>query len=156
MRDTRFVAAHRGGQLSKEQHHELMLWACACAEHLFILIDGEVEERLSYGLRVGRLWTEGRSTVGEARAASLALHAFARESTNPVISAVARAVGHAVATAHMADHALGPVYYGLKAVKAAGLCVQTEKDWQMAALPLEIEALVLSALESNKFKGIPK
>lgn len=154
MRDQRFVAMHRGGSLKKEQHFQLMLWACACAEHLLPLIDGEIDDRLEHALAVGKAWTEGHTTVGEARAASVTAHAYAREVTNPVVIAVARAVGHAVATAHMADHALGPVVYGLKAVKAAGLSVQAEKEWQMAHLPEEIEELVLTALEGDKFKHI--
>jgi len=154
MRDRRFVAAHRGGPLKKEQHYQLMLWACACAEHVLQLIKGEVDDRLINALATGRAWTEGNATVGDARKASVAVHTFAREAVDPIAIAVARAVGHAVATAHMADHALGPVLYGLKAAKVAGLSVQAEKEWQIAHLPKEIEELVLTALEAEKFKRV--
>jgi len=155
MRDRRFVAVHRGGPLTKELHFQLMLWACDCAEHLLSLIKGERDERLSGALEVGRAWTQGKATVGDARKASVAAHALAREVNDPVVVAVARALGHAVATAHMADHALGPVLYGLKAVKAAGFSVQAEKEWQMEHLPKDIEELVITALEADKFKHIP-
>jgi hypothetical protein len=40
--------------------------------------------------------------------------------------AVARSVGHAVATAHIADHSLGAAWYALKAVKSAGKSIGEE------------------------------
>ena len=64
---------------------------------------------------------------------------------------MARAVGHAVATAHMADHSLGAVWYALKAVKYAGKSIDMERKWQDEQLPLEIEVLVLSARSNKKF-----
>jgi hypothetical protein len=63
-----------------------------------------------------------------------------------VAIAVARAAGHAVATAHSADHSLGPVIYGAKAVKAAGGSPDAERAWQLAQLPDELRELVTSAL----------
>jgi hypothetical protein len=61
-----------------------------------------------------------KASVAEARKASVAPHAVARESPNPVKIAVGRSVGHAVETDHMADHFLGAAWYALKAVKNAG------------------------------------
>jgi hypothetical protein len=44
--------------------------------------------------------------------------AVANESSSNAVSvALARAVGHAVATAHMADHSLRAADYALKAIK---------------------------------------
>jgi hypothetical protein len=150
MRDQRFVAEHRGGPLNKRQHIQLMLWACRCAEHVLPLLGGNVDARLTEALRVARAWADGKATVGDARRASVAAHAAARESADPVAVAVARAVGHAVATAHMADHSLGPARYALKAVKAAGGSVEEERRWQDERLPPEIRELVLSARERKK------
>jgi hypothetical protein len=78
--------------------------------------------------------------------ASVGAHAAARESPDPVIRAVARSVGHAVATAHMADHSLGAALYALKAVKYAGASVDAERQWQHGHLPPEIRDLVLTAM----------
>lgn len=145
MRDKRFIAEHRGGPLKKEQHRQLMRWACDCAGHVLPLFGNEPDERLTTALKVASDWALGNASVGEARKASLGAIAVARESTNPVSVAVARAVGHAVATAHMADHSLGPAWYALKAVKSAGRSTDEERKWQDQQLPPEIRDLVLSA-----------
>jgi len=39
MRDKRFIAEHRGGPLKKEQHYQLIKWACDCAEHVLCLFN---------------------------------------------------------------------------------------------------------------------
>jgi hypothetical protein len=121
--------------LKNEHHKQLMTWACACAEHLLPLLEGEPDERILHALAVGREWAIGSATVGDARKASVVAHAAAREATDPVAIAVARAAGHAAATAYMADHALGPALYGLKAVKIAGKPVEEQRTWQIAQLP---------------------
>jgi len=56
----------------------------------------------------------GNIPVGGAMKDSLGAHAVARESINPISIAVARSIGQAVATAHMADHSLGAALYALK------------------------------------------
>ena len=151
MRDERFIAEHRGGPLKKEQHYQLMTWACGCAEHVLPLVGKKIDQRLRNALFVGKEWTKGTRSVGDARKAAIAAHEVARESINPTAIAVARAVGHAVATAHMADHSLGAVWYALKAVKYAGKSIDMERKWQDEQLPLEIEVLVLSARSNKKF-----
>ncbi|MFA5778883.1 MAG: putative immunity protein [Elusimicrobiota bacterium] len=145
MRDKRFVAEHRGGSLKKEQHYQLIKWACDCAEHVLPLFGEKIDKRLTNALRVAKAWTKGKASVGDARKASVGAHAVARESSNPIAIAVARAVGHAVATAHMADHSLGPALYALKAVKNAGKSIDAERKWQDKQLPSEIKELVLTA-----------
>jgi hypothetical protein len=145
MRNKRFVAEHRGGPLKREQHDRLMQWAYACAEHVLPLFGEKIDPRLTHALEVAKAWTHGEASVGEARKAAVAAHAVARENTNPAAVAVARAVGHAVATAHMADHSLGPAWYGLRAVKSAGGSVEAERKWQDAQLPPQIKELVLTA-----------
>jgi hypothetical protein len=150
MRDKRFIAKHRGGPLKKEQHYQLITWACACAEHVLPLSGDTTDERLKHALRVAEDWRWGNASVGDARKASAAAHAMARESSDPAAIAVARSVGHAVATAHMADHSLGSAWYALKAVKHAGISVDAERRWQDEHLPPEIMDLVLSARKSRK------
>lgn len=151
MRDKRFVAEHRGGPLKKQQHHQLMTWACSCAEHVIPLVDTKIDERLPQALQVAKEWIKANASVGDARKAAIQAHAVARDSSDPVSIAVARCVGHAVATAHMADHSLGAAWYALKAVKNAGKSLDAERDWQNDQLPLEIKHLVRSARENKKF-----
>jgi hypothetical protein len=76
--------------------------------------------------------------------ASAGAHAAARESVNPISIALARSIGQAVATAHMADHSLGAAIYALKAVKFADKSIDAERKWQNEQLPSEIMELVLT------------
>jgi len=150
MRDQRFVAEHRGGPLKKDQHRQLITWAVACAGHVLPLPGEKPDERLEHALLVGKAWAEGKAPTGAAMKASLAAHTVARESSNPTATAVARSVGQAVATAHMADHSLGAAWYALKAVKNAGRSPDAERWWQDEHMPPEIKDLVLSARKSRK------
>ncbi len=153
MRDQRFVSVHRGGLLSKEQHHQLMTWAVDCAEHVLPFFGEPPDHRLLKALQTARAWARGEVPVGQAQKASVQSHAVARESKNLAAIATARAVGQAVATAHMADHSLGAALYALKAVKAAEQSVDNEQIWQNKRLPLEVKELVLSALGSSRFQS---
>jgi hypothetical protein len=150
MRDKRFIAEHRGGPLKKEQHYQLITWAYDCAEHVLYLFGEKIDERLKNALHVAKAWKQGTASVGDARKVAVDAHAVARESSNPTAIAVARSVGHAVATAHMADHSLGAAWYALKAVKNAGKSIDAERRWQDEQLPSEIKELVLTARKSRK------
>ena len=145
MRDKRFVAVHRGGLLSKEHHRLLVNWAHICATHVLSHFGQSIDERLNSALKSAKAWEQGEISVGEARNASLEAIAVANESSNPVSIAVARSVGHAVATAHMADHSLRAADYALKAINISGQSVDAERKWQDQQLPADIKDLVLSA-----------
>jgi len=58
MRDKRFIAEHPGGPLKKEQHRQLIRWACLCAENVLPLSGEKSHERLK---------NAGRSTDAERR-----------------------------------------------------------------------------------------
>lgn len=154
MRDKRFIRDYRGGPLNKEQHYQLIKWASDCSEHVLHLFGEEIDERLKNALTVAYKWSEGNASVGEARKASVAAHGVARESKDPTAIAVARSIGHAVATAHMADHSLGAVWYALKAVKNAGESIDAERKWQDEQLAPEIKDLVLTARSKKISKYI--
>ena len=154
MHDKRFIAEHRGGSLKRKQHYQLMKWACDCAEHVLPLFGNNIDERLTNALNVAKLWTQGNASVGDARKASIEAHSVARESSNPVKIAVARSVGHAVATVHMADHSLGPAWYALKAVKNAGKSIESDRRWQDEQLTSEIKELALSVRKNKIFNKI--
>jgi hypothetical protein len=153
MRDKRFVAAHRGGPLTLAQHQLLAAWAADCAAHLLPLFELHTTDvRPQQAIEIGRAWVRGEVKTGVAQRAAVAAHAAARRATDKSAVAVARSAGHAVATAHFADHCLGPVIYGAKAVKAAGGLADDERDWQLSRLPEQVRALVLSALEQCRTK----
>ena len=144
MRDQAFIAEHRGGILTKEQHRQLVLWACMCVENTFHLLSLTIGNRLSDAIKVAKDWTEDNASVGDARKASVEAIAVANELNNPIEIAIARSVGHAVATAHMADHSLRAAEYAMKAIKLAGKVVEEERNWQVKKLPPEIADIVLT------------
>jgi uncharacterized protein GlcG (DUF336 family) len=145
MRDKRFVAAHRGGPLTKDQHKQLIIWACKCVENVLPLITNKADERLTNAIKTAKEWTKGNASVGDARNASFQAIAVAKELTQPVAIAVARSVGHAVATAHMADHSLRAAEYALKAIQLAGKSIDIERAFQDKHLSPDITELVLTA-----------
>lgn len=146
MRDRRFVAEHRGGPLKKEQHIQLMIWACRCAENVLSLSGEEPDDRLKNVILTAKKWAIGTISTGDAMKASVKAHSVAREHSDPVKIAIARAVGHAVATAHMSDHSIGAALYALRAVKHAGKSVEAERKWQNDLLPSEVRDLILYAM----------
>ena len=155
MRDHRLIAVHRGGPLTLEHHRQLITWAADCAEHVLPLAGNLSNDQcLLEAIKVARAWAKGEVPVGTAQKASLGAHATAREALTPTATAVARAVGQAVATAHMADHSLGGALYALKAIEADGQPMDLEYHWQLQQLPLELRTLVFSAFQSPRFKGV--
>jgi glycerol-3-phosphate cytidylyltransferase-like family protein len=128
MRDKRFIAEHRGGPLTKEQHRQLILWACKCVENVLHLFTKTIDARLINAIKIAKEWTINIASLGDARKASFDVIAVAKELTDPINIAIARSAGHAVATAHMADHSLRAAEYALKAVKLADKSIDKERE----------------------------
>ncbi len=84
--------------------------------------------------------------------ASVAAHAAARDVRDNAATAAARAAGHAVATAHFADHCMGALLYALKAIEASGSCAAPEMDSQLAKLPDHLRAMVVDGVLSRMAK----
>lgn len=149
-RDPRLVTVRRGGALEDADHHLLALWAADCAQHVLHLFEEAQpgDDRPRRAIEQARAWARGEITMTQARTAAFAAHAAAREASGPAREA-ARAAGHAVAVAHMADHELGAAAYAIRAVRAAVPPDQRDDAgraeclWQRAQLPAEIRELVL-------------
>lgn len=149
-----FIAEHRGGPLTKDNHRKLIKWAIECSEHVLFLIDKEIDEKLLYALDEAKQWGNDTLPTGLAMKASLGAHAVAREAENPIYKAIARSIGQTVATAHMADHSLGGAFYALKAIKLANKEIEIEKNWQtkkLNELPVEIIEIVQSMRIKQEF-----
>lgn len=89
-----------------------------CVEHVLPLFT-EVhpsDARPGHAIAIAREWSNGNASVEQARQSAFGAHAAARESSNSAAIEVARAAGHAVATAHTADHELGAAAYAIRAV----------------------------------------
>jgi Imm-5 like putative immunity protein len=150
MRDQRFVAAHRGGPLSREDHILLARWAADCAElTLPLFLRSSDDSRPQEALLVARAWANGEVKTGVAMKASVAAHAAARSVSDKSAIAAARAAGQAVATAHFADHSMGALLYSLKALDAAGKPVQAELESQLSKLPANLRDMVAAGVHSR-------
>lgn len=128
----------------RKEHEAWVLWAAACAEHVLPYFEKECpdDDRPRKAIEEARRWVrEGKPMkMAVIRKASLDAHAAARATENPAARAAARAAGQAVATVHVATHASGAAYYGLKAVGAASAA--KEKKWQQKHLPKHLRPLL--------------
>lgn len=140
-----FITEHRGGPLKKEQHRQLIHWARKCIMRVLSFFGERIDERLEYALKVAEMWEEGKASVGSARNAAFGAIDAANELTDPVLIAVARGVGHAVAIALMPDHAPLAAEYVLKALVCKGESIDEERKWQNEQLSPEIKKPVLSS-----------
>ena len=149
-RDPRLITVRRGGTLQDIDHRLLAMWAADCAQHVLHFFEQTqtVDNRPRLAIEQARAWARGEITMTLARTAAFASHAAAREVVGAAKEA-ARAAGHAVAVAHMADHELGAAAYAIRAVRAAvpedkrGEAGRLECQWQRAQIPREIRELVL-------------
>ena len=108
------------------------------------------DNRLIAALEIAQEWKENKASVGDARKSSVAAHSVARQSTTPAVKAIARSIGHDVATAHMDDHSAGAALYARKAVFYSGKAVEAERQWQIEQLPAEIREIILILLEEKE------
>lgn len=149
-RDPRFITLRRGGTLTDADHHQLALWAAACAQHVLHHFQAAqpADPRPRQAIELARAWARGeasmtaaRTAAGHAMAAARDLHGAGREA--------AFAAGQAAAVAHVAAHELGAAVYAIRAARAAApkgegmYAGQMECRWQRDQLPAAIRALVL-------------
>ena len=149
-RDPRLVTVRRGGTLEDTDHRLLAIWAATCAAHVLHFFEqtSPADTRPREAIEQAHAWARGEITMTQARTAAFAAHAAAREVSGAA-KETARAAGHAVAVAHMADHELGAAAYAIRAARAAAdpdgrdEAGRAECRWQRAQLPVEIRELVL-------------
>jgi hypothetical protein len=149
-RNPRLVTVRRGGTLQDDDHYLLAGWAADCAEHVLHFFEREYpgDERPRQAIEQARAWVRGEITMTKARAAAYAAHDAAKVASGEAKEA-ARAAGHAVAVAHMADHELGAAAYAIRAVRAAAdpgdrdNAGRAECRWQREQIPHRIRDIVL-------------
>jgi|SRR3989338_1718278 len=134
----------------RKEHGAWVLWAVLCAEHVLPYFEKKCpnDDRPRKAIEEARRWVrEGKPMkMAVIRKASLDAHAAARATESPAARAAARAAGQAVATVHVATHAPGAAYYGLKVAKAVGAerKVAAERKWQQKHLPKRLHPMFQS------------
>ena len=136
MRNPGFVTVHRGGTLIPEHHRLLMAWAQECFVPLLHLYPTQLPEPLAHALEIAEAWRKGEASTGDAMTASRRAHACAKMLEDPLSVLLARAIGQMVAVAHMADHCLGPVWYGWKALKLSQTSLDTRDAYRTQVITL--------------------
>lgn len=149
MRNIRFKAERLGGLLKPEEHILLMHWAIECVEHICPLLQIDISDQIKQLLAVAKQWTLGNASVKDARNAAIAMNDLAKTTTNLAYKYAVKAAGHAVATAHMADHALVASRYALKAFENTCKSKQTEINWQVEQLPFKIKNFMVKIVLDN-------
>ena len=150
MRDKKWILEHRGGYLSNEQHKQLTKWAINCVNHLLPLLNNNINEKIKDAINIGNNWIFGKAKTIDAINKSREIIKYVKTLNDELEIAITRAAGHALATAHMADHSMGPVFYGLKAIKITGGSIESEINWQIKHIPKDIKNLVLEGLKNKK------
>jgi hypothetical protein len=158
-RDVRLVTVRRGGALDDDTHHLLAIWPADCPARVLELFerDHPGDARVRAAINQAYAWVRGEITMTQAREAAYAARDAAREA-NGAAREAAQAAGHAVATAHMADHGLGGAAYAIRAVRAAATpdsreeAGRAECRWQRSHLPEAIRELVLDDMKLRNKK----
>lgn len=127
--------------LSVEYRRSLVRWASDCVRRLLPVFERAAPQdaRLRQALAGTDDFVRGELGVGPMRRLALGCHAAAREVEDPAAVAVARAFGHAVASAHMGAHSRNIARY---TAKALGPEAAEELAWQREHLPGELQTYV--------------
>ena len=142
--------------LDEDDRRELIAWGAACVERLLPLFEAERpdDRRLEDALTGAAAFSRSELTVGAARKFAFACHSASRDATDPAARATARAVGQAIAIAHMAAHALGVVRYTRQALVAAKRDPDEEAAWQRRHLPARFLAYVYDGDDARAVRTI--
>lgn len=127
--------------LSIEYRRSLVRWASDCVRRLLPVFERSAPQdpRLRQALAGADDFVHGELGVGSMRRLALGCHAAAREVEDPAAAAVARAFGHAVASAHMGAHSRNVARY---TAKALGPEAAAELAWQREHLAGELQTYV--------------
>lgn len=119
-------------ELLKLEKKDALRWALDVAEHILPVFEAHQPEdpRPRQCIELGREWMKGTVPFKEIRATALASHAAARNASDPLAIAAARACGHAIATIHVQTHSVGAALYGLKSCPDEH-SKRAERAWQI-------------------------
>jgi hypothetical protein len=118
----------------------LAKWSIQLVKHILesMEMDKETLDEIKKGFRLNEQWQLGKLGVHQVRQAAFAIHKLARESDDEVKKTVLRAVGHAIASGHVKEHAMVASDYAIKAIglihKNDEVSITSERQWQLMSL----------------------
>jgi len=103
------------------------------------LIDESIEDEIvRKGFEIHAQWQAGKASMHDVRQVSFRIHQKAKASGNPAVCAALRVAGHAVAAAHMREHAMVASDYAVKVISLLHPdcmdAVRKERLWQVHCL----------------------
>ena len=121
---------------------ELCRYARVLSEHILRLLDdAELHHEpvddafIGNAFRIHEQWMAGEARMTDVRQVSFRIHQMARASGNPAVCAALRVVGHAMACAHMREHAMVASDYAVKVISLLHPdcmeSVREERLWQI-------------------------
>ena len=119
---------------------QLCRYALLLANHILESADSSLleHEMIREGFLINQKWQQGKARVHDVRQASFRIHQLARSCGDAAMCAGLRTAGHAVATAHMREHALVASDYAVKVIWLLHPdcleAVRNERIWQIRNL----------------------
>ena len=104
-------------QIAEQSHIVIVAWCLDWVAKLVKELQAYLpqEQRGEQALALCRQWARGEVKMPQAKAAILAVHAIAKEQTNPMVCLLAHAIGQGLGSVHVETHAIGMVMYDLTA-----------------------------------------
>lgn len=127
-------------ECDEASHVQLCRYALGLAAHILALTHDPHPDHptLQEGFRICGQWQKGLASVQEVRRCGFQIHQMARATGDAIARAAWRVAGHAVATAHMREHALVASDYAVKVVSLLHPDsldeVRKERLWQIRHL----------------------
>ena len=116
---------------------ELANWALKVAMHILEQINLE-SEIIQEKIEILNAWQEDKKTTQEIRQAALLIHQEARNAEDEIKTSALRALGHAIATGHMKEHALVASDYAIQCINKITQndpqASSKERTWQIEQL----------------------
>jgi hypothetical protein len=125
----------------------LSKWAIKCAQHILedITIKNNVIAEINNGFATNELWQIGKASVADVRRAAFKIHKLARIIENESQKSALRTAAHAIATAHVKEHAMICSDYAIKTIQLLYPDrlhkVTEERQWQLRELELLISEI---------------
>lgn len=125
-------------QHNTKHHKAIATWASDCAERVLSLFEDAKpgDGRPKAAISAARRWASGKLSMADARKASVAAHAAARDAGSAPAREAARSAAHAAASAHEPTNARHAANAAIKAVIAAEGDDVAEEKWQDDNAPL--------------------
>ena len=116
---------------------QLCKYSLMLAAHILELINYSCAESdtINEGFLINELWQQGRARIHDVRQISFRIHEMAKANEDMIASAALRVAGHAVAAAHMREHAMVASDYAIQVISLlhSGCleAVREERMWQI-------------------------